>query len=143
MNSIRTEDYSQTKSSEAKETVDEDDKDEAGFVCVKEKKRKKENYFELTPKKYNGDQCFLRNIFEKYGSLYLFDNNNRSVYITKIRIVNFPMNKDIFEKGKKEKVSEEFLNNIPDIKFWHQRYYYYSKFDEGIMMDYESKLYLI
>ena len=31
------------------------------------------------------------------------------------------------------------INNIPDITFWYQRYYYYRRFDEGIKMDSESK----
>ena len=26
----------------------------------------------------------------------------------------------------------------PDIKFWQQRYYYFSLFDKGIKMDFES-----
>ena len=49
---------------------------------------------------------------------------------------------DLFEKGKivkKEQLQDNNRNSIPDITFWHQRYYYYSKYDEGILMDNESK----
>jgi hypothetical protein len=29
---------------------------------------------------------------------------------------------------------------VTDITFWHQRYYYYSKYDDGILMDNECKI---
>ena len=48
---------------------------------------------------------------------------------------------DLFEKGKifkKEQLKDENKLSIPDTTFWFQRYYYYSKYDEGILMDHES-----
>ena len=48
---------------------------------------------------------------------------------------------DLLEKGKiyrKSQLSDNNKKSIPNLTFWHQRYYYYSKYDEGIMMDNES-----
>jgi hypothetical protein len=50
---------------------------------------------------------------------------------------------DLLEKGKifkKEQLQDNNRNSIPDITFWHQRYYYYSKYDDGILMDNECKI---
>ena len=38
---------------------------------------------------------------------------------------------------KKEQNKDENKLSIPDKTFWFQRYYYYSKYDEGILMDHE------
>lgn len=137
MNSTSTDDSS-LRSLEHKELNEVEDKEENGFFLIRDKRKKREGISTTPTKKSNNDQCFLRNIFEKFGSLYLFDLNNTLLLISRIRIVNFPMNKDIFEKGKKEKANLNILHTIPEIKFWNQRYYYYNKFDEGIKMDYES-----
>jgi hypothetical protein len=51
------------------------------------------------------------------------------------------MKKDLFEKGRMETEKNKAVIatiDIPDIKFWFNRYYYFSKFDQGILMDYES-----
>jgi hypothetical protein len=143
MNSTSTDDSSLTKSTENRETNDSEDKEENGFFLIRDKKKRRESVTNTAIKKSFNDQCFLRNIFEKFGSLYLFDLNNIILLISRIRIVNFPMNKDIFEKGKKEKASHDILHTIPEIKFWNQRYYYYNRFDEGIKMDYESKKFFL
>ena len=48
---------------------------------------------------------------------------------------------DLFEKGKifsKSQLKDNNKKSIPNLTFWYQRYYYYSKYDEGIMMDNES-----
>ena len=42
------------------------------------------------------------------------------------------------KKIKKEQLKDENRNSASDITFWYQRYYYYSKYDEGIHMDEES-----
>ncbi len=138
MNSTSTDDSS-LRSIEHKETNETEEKEENGFFLFRDKKKKREGSTSTPTKKSFNDQCFLRNIFEKFGSLYLFDLNNTILLISRIRIVNFPMNKEIFEKGKKEKANLSILHTIPELKFWNQRYYYYNKFDEGIKMDYESK----
>jgi hypothetical protein len=140
MNSTSTDDSSLTKSTEQKDTNENEDREENGFFEIRDRKKRRDSLNKIPIKKSFNDQCFLRNIFEKFGSLYLFDMNNLILLISRIRIVNFPMNKEIFEKGKKEKASHDILHTIPDIKFWNQRYYYYNRFDEGIKMDYESKI---
>jgi hypothetical protein len=48
---------------------------------------------------------------------------------------------DLFEKGKifkKEQNQDKNKLSAIDITYWYQRYYYYSKYDEGILMDQES-----
>jgi hypothetical protein len=132
MNSTSTEDSSfksENKENET-ETKDEDD----GFKEYKNKKVPKS----ANIKKTNTEVYFIKNIFYKYGSLYLFNKNSR-IFISQIKQINFPMRRDIFDKGKKE-VTPISPTSIPDIKFWYQRYYYYSKFDEGIKMDYECNM---
>ncbi len=92
-------------------------------------------------KKQLNSNCGMRSIFEKYGSLYIFDIDLIKICISKLRVVNFPIKKVTFERGKikSPKLYGVETDSIPDIKFWNQRYYYYSRFDEGVMMDYESK----
>lgn len=139
MNSTSAEDSFLAKSIENKETNDSEDKEENGFLLFRDKKKKRESLTKNQPKIYSNDQCFIRKIFEKFGSIYLFDLYNLILLISRIRIVNFPMSKEIFEKGKREKPSADIMHTIPEIKYWNQRYYYYTRYDEGIKMDYESK----
>lgn len=154
INSSSTEESSFARSTEIKEFADlgENEDREDGFQEIGSKK--KAGNFSHSIRKLPitfRHQCFVRNIFEKFGSLFIFDRNNSKLFISKMRIVNFPMNKHIFEKGKEKENQMQNSNGkinfdkidkstIPEIKFWNQRYYYYSKFDEGIKMDYESKI---
>ena len=95
-------------------------------------------------KKKIGNACYCLNYLEKKGSIQLINKRDSSnIYISKLSLVNFDDNFDaLLEKGQQEiesPVKDENFRSIPDITFWHQRYYYYSKYDEGIKMDYESK----
>jgi hypothetical protein len=147
INSTSTEDSSFSKCYENKQTIGEceleEDKRLIKIISEKNTSIKEESVSKKYDSKFSNciTQCYIRDIFEKYGSLYIYDRNNTNIYISKLRIVNFPMKKLIFERGKIN--SPKFYNieysSIPDMKFWNQRYYYYSKFDEGIKMDYESK----
>jgi len=71
------------------------------------------------------------------GPIYLSKVKNKFTVVCKIHKLQSKISRAIFDKGQKSqcKVQKE----VPDIKFWNQRFYYYSKFDEGIQMDYESK----
>jgi len=86
---------------------------------------------------------------------YAYDSNmtNSSLnykVITQIKTINFKTNNVIFEKGRagKDNNDERYINgqnlvesgHMPSMGFWNQRYYYFSKFDNGIMLDYESKI---
>jgi predicted RNA methylase len=89
--------------------------------------------------------------------------NNSSPYklfIAKVKEVNFKTDERLFQKGRnylkqqKEQIEESSnnhsnlgnndltldanLSTAPNEGFWHQRYYYFSKFDDGIKLDYES-----
>jgi hypothetical protein len=149
MNSTSTEDSSFTRSGENKENIDLDKDeiiktpDDDGFKEHRDKKLIK-NVQSLTSssKKNYSDHCFVKTILERNGPIYIYDKNHSKLYISGIKIVNFPMNRNIFDKGKIDclKYFEQDTKTIPEAKFWYQRYYYYSKFDEGIQMDYESKI---
>lgn len=84
--------------------------------------------------------CFVRDIFERYGSVYVYEKNKK-LFAAKIRIVDFAMRKDLFVKGKTNKIEDACIETFPDIQFWYNRYYYFSKFDEGVLLDRESKSY--
>lgn len=101
------------------------------------------NSFTKTKKKI-GNACYCLNYLEKKGNIQLIQKRESpKVYISKLCLI--PLQDDfdtLLEKGQKEpddKSKDENYKSIPDISFWTQRYYYYSKYDEGIKMDYESK----
>ena len=77
MYSTSTEDSFLGKSIEIKETNNTEDNEENGFSIFRDKKKKRESITKIPPKKYSNDQCFIRNIFERFGSIYLFDLNNK------------------------------------------------------------------
>jgi len=88
------------------------------------------------------ERCYVKDILNNHGQLYILENDKPNLLISKIKMINFPIKKELFDKGKELDEENYFiqkkLNNIPDIKFWNQRYYYFSRFNEGVKMDYES-----
>ena len=94
------------------------------------------------PKK-KGNKCYCLNMLECLGPINIIKISNCSkIYINKMRLVQFNDHfDDLFEKGKifsKSQLKDNNKKSIPNLTFWYQRYYYYSKYDEGIMMDNES-----
>lgn len=96
-------------------------------------------------KTYKSDDCKVSSILENNnGSLYVYNFGNtdstHKIFIAKLKEVEFASNPSIFAKGRQDPDSfnNQDVDTIPDIKFWQQRYYYFSKFDEGIKLDYES-----
>ena len=84
--------------------------------------------------------CFVLDIYEKNGSIQLISKENK-VYILKIEKITIEDNyKELYEKGKRNNIKNVKISKkeIPEISFWYKRYYYYSKYDNGIKMDYES-----
>ena len=97
-------------------------------------------------RKRSADICYTLNLYEKNGNIFVHhDHESNKIFIAKLRKVNFENEnfQELFDKGKNNlgNYFKEDVNNIPDITFWYQRYYYYKKFDEGIKMDYESRIY--
>ena len=93
-------------------------------------------------KKKTGNACYCLNLLEQYGSInIIIPLNNYKIYISKMKLIQFNDHFDeLLEKGQKIKnENDENYLSIPDKTFYYQRYYYYSKYDEGIKMDYESK----
>ncbi len=122
-----------------------DDSSEGSFSSIKEFKPKPIKKYNKSYRRKSLDICYAVNLFEKYGSLIVKSSNtinNDTFFISKIKKVNFPECKQLFEKGKKSASNNyrEGIETVPDITFWHQRYYYYSLYDKGIKMDYESKI---
>jgi hypothetical protein len=128
-----------------KNTIDKDsttdESSESSFSAIisprylKSTKRNKFN------KKKISDICYALNLLEKYGSLIVEELHSKIFFISKIQKVVFQSNKELFEKGKKQNEDDynKEIESVPDLSFWHQRYYYYTLFDEGIKMDNESK----
>ena len=100
---------------------------------------KSSRYLSRINKKKSNDLCYAQSILEECGNIYVLKSET-TFFISKIRKIIFNDSNELFEKGKKSlgNYFKEDLNSIPDITFWYQRYYYYSRFDEGIQMDYES-----
>ena len=96
-------------------------------------------YLSRINKKKTNDFCYAQTILEEYGNIYVV-KSEMTFFISKIRKIKFNDSNELFEKGKRYlgNYFKEDLNSIPDITFWYQRYYYYSRFDDGIQMDYES-----
>jgi hypothetical protein len=99
----------------------------------------KSNRYVSRLRRKSNDLCYALNMLEKTGNLYIRKSEN-TFFIAKVKKVNFSESGEFFEKGKisLSNYFKEDVKNIPDITFWYQRYYYYSRFDEGIQMDYES-----
>lgn len=70
--------------------------------------------------------------------IYLSKGQSNSVYFAKIQKVQSKIERNVFDMGNK--MLNRMPKEIPDPKFFYQRFYYYSKFDDGIKMDYESKI---
>ena len=125
-----------------KNTIDKDsttdDSSESSISLASPKQLKSNRKNKFNKRKFS-DTCYVHNLYEKYGSLIVEELSSKLYFISKIKKVNFSCNKELFEKGKRTKDDEynEEIGSIPDISFWHQRYYYYSLFDEGIKMDNE------
>lgn len=84
---------------------------------------------------------------------FIYDSHNTNTIInykviTQIKTINFKTDNNLFQKGKQKKeINDEKFNigqslveagSMPSMGFWNQRYYYFSKFDQGIQLDYES-----
>ena len=96
---------------------------------------KKQKYHKKT-----GNICYCLNTLEQSGPINIISKNG--FYVSRMELVKFNDHfDDLFEKGKiykKQQDSDENKTSIPEITFWHQRYYYYSLYDQGILMDKES-----
>ena len=82
-----------------------------------------------------------------YTSEKDFETINYKV-ITQIKTINLNTDNELFKKGKDIEAENystglELIenNSIPSLGFWNQRYYYFSRYDEGISLDYESKIF--
>ena len=84
--------------------------------------------------------CFALDLLHKNGEFQIkFSEKTNSIYLLKIKEVE--IKDDYFEQveyAKKYGKKSSLMYTAPNSKFWNQRYYYYSKFDKGIMMDRES-----
>ena len=97
------------------------------------------NRYKSKVKKKTGNNCYSLNLLKTNGNIHLFHNDEK-LYFCKLRMVDFDDHfDDLLEKGKTNlgNYFKQDSTNIPEITFWHQRYYYYSKYDEGIQMDCE------
>ena len=93
--------------------------------------------------KKTGNKCYCLDMLEQFGPINIINLSNCSkLFVSKMELIQFNDHfDDLLEKGKifkPEQLQDNNRHSIPDLTFWHQRYYYYSKYDEGILMDNES-----
>ena len=97
----------------------------------------KKNIIEI---KKNDISCFALDLLDKNGEFQIkFSKNTNNTYILKIKEVE--IKDDYFKQIKHAKHHGKYSSlkfSAPNNKFWLQRYYYFSKFDKGIIMDKES-----
>ena len=123
-----------------KNYINEDDYiDESNEFHKVGKRIKKYKHYKKT-----GNKCYCLDMLEHFGPINIIIYPKCSkFFVSKMELVQFNDHfDDLFEKGKifkKEQLQDNNRNSIPDLTFWYQRYYYYSKYDEGILMDNESK----
>ena len=82
--------------------------------------------------------CFALFLYEKYGSLHSKKVMNNFVMFKFEKVLLDDNFLELYLKGHKS--FEEYKIDPKMKSFWFQRYYYYSKYDEGIQMDEESIL---
>lgn len=70
--------------------------------------------------------------------VHRFSGKSHKLFIAKIKEIEFETDNDLFVKGRNGEECED-TSSLPSLGFWHQRYYYFSRFDEGIKMDYQSE----
>lgn len=105
-------------------------KQEYNSLNVKKNNQKKKNKENL--------YCKALDLLNKNGKYQIKITNDNS-YILKIKEIEI---KDHYfeeiEYAKKHGKKSSLRDTAPSYLFWLQRYYYYSKFDQGIIMDKES-----
>jgi hypothetical protein len=81
---------------------------------------------------------------EKNGPINIIIKSTKT-FISKIKLIKFDDDFDeLLEKGKSNiNESDPNITSSQDKSFYYQRYYYYSKYDEGIKMDKECKIFFI
>ena len=93
--------------------------------------------------KKKGNKCYCLYTLEQSGPINIISHPETSrFFLSRMELVKFNDHfDDLLEKGKifkKEQYQDKNRLSANDLTYWHQRYYYYSKFDEGILMDEES-----
>jgi hypothetical protein len=93
--------------------------------------------------KKKGNKCYCLGMLKDLGPLNIIKlQDSPKILINKMELVQFNDHfDDLFEKGKiikNTQLKDDNKQSIPNLTFWYQRYYYYSKYDEGIIMDNES-----
>ena len=100
-------------------------------------KKKKKNHKKI------GNICYCLNLLEQYGPINtIYIKESSKFFVSKIKLIKFNDHFDeLLIKGKlihKNQYKNNDSQSVPDISFWNQRYYYYTLYDKGILMDDES-----
>jgi hypothetical protein len=115
------------------------------FENGKDKKNKK--YKNHKHHQKIGNKCYCLDLLEFFGPINIITKPDElKLYVSHLKLIEFDDHFDeLLEKGKNEEEKSNSNNKLsaPDITYFHQRYYYYTKYDEGILMDHECKIYFI
>ena len=91
-------------------------------------------------KEKNDLVCLALDLLKENGEFQIkLSKTSDSAYFLKIKEVE--INDNYYEQlkyAKRNKNNSYLKYTVPNNKFWLQRYYYFSKFDQGIQMDKES-----
>ena len=103
---------------------------------------KKETYIEkgIELKEKNDLVCLALDLLKENGEFQIkLSKTSDSAYFLKIKEVEIKDNYyEQLKYAKRNKNNSYLKYTVPNNKFWLQRYYYFSKFDQGIKMDKES-----
>ena len=93
-----------------------------------------------------GNRCYCLDLLELFGPINIISKPDElKICISYLKLIEFDDHFDeLLEKGKNEEEKSNDNNKLsaPDLTFWHQRYYYYTLYDEGILMDNECKIFI-
>src|SRR5690242_7357382 len=106
--------------------IDDDFEDDNNKEISKSKKKSKK----WKKKKERFD---IQEVLSEEGNISIsLSPDNNMTFITKIKNTDFTTNHQLFEKGRANShlFQSQDMETIPNINFWNQRYYYFSKFDE-------------
>ena len=115
--------------------IDEEKFEEKNIEIIE---KKPQNY--LNKRKKNDLRCLALDLLNTNGEFQIkFSKTRDSAYILKIKEVDI---KDDYyaqvDYANHHRKFSKLKSTAPNNKFWTQRYYYFLKFDNGIIMDNES-----
>ena len=90
---------------------------------------------------FSTENCSIYDLMIEKGNIIISTreiNNGHKILFSKVKITELKTQANIFEKGRKEENIKEEDKKLIKNSYFIQRYYLFSKYDEGIKLDEES-----